>query len=132
MKPQDLRIGNYVYLDDSMSKIIDITPKHLTHTAHYVPIPLTEWRLEELGFKLDHNVVVDFYEVKIFSKSLLPHNPDSLERIIIRYPEGHCEIGDTTRDEYDDCYLLNIDVDYVHELQNLYYSLTKEELKLNI
>ena len=74
---------------------------------HINPIPLTEELLIKLGF----NNYFDKGKLKIIPKGRLG------------YKNG--------RTYFNSWAILEKQPDYVHELQNLYYALTKEELILN-
>jgi hypothetical protein len=112
MQSKDLRIGNLVkgnsrggthVLDIEILKYIDETK------SGYSPIPLTEECLEKLGFYLIENDN-KFYHEKSTRIFIDINNP-----ICITYnnAKGSVKI-----------------IEYVHELQNLYFALTGEELEL--
>jgi hypothetical protein len=99
-----LRIGNYVFLK-SKNKIWEITCGQEIDRGKYSndfqPIPLTKELLIALGFK--RNLNGWFNEDETFS-----------------YSKGYAGLG-TKR---------STKVDYVHQLQNLYFALTGKELTL--
>ena len=112
MKATELRIGNWVLEDDTQQVgqvdlvIIEIIERELNHT--YKPIPLTEEWLERMGFEKDDGI----WEHKELMWS--------------------CEIsGD---DDSFNFKRLGLDLPCigifsVHQLQNLYFALTGEELQ---
>lgn len=121
----DLRINNYVYYNNEHNEIGIIT-KLVTELitdinyvginnridVHYLnkhinPIPLTEEWLIKLGF----NNYFEKGKINIIPKGRLG------------YENGRTYFNSWT--------ILEKQPDYVHELQNLYYALTKEELTLN-
>ena len=139
---QELRLGNYVNADDSVNfkdvpmRITAITPAFLSGIAHIInlpvsdisvqsikPIPVAEdillkcgfWKGDFLGngdaFCLETS---DFY-INIFASNTI---------------QGHkWDI------HIDDESFMNVGYghfDYVHELQNLFYDLTKTELKIEL
>ena len=62
-----------------------------------------------------------------YGKSIIVGDDTHDEKIVISFPFNHCEIGDYSDDS---AYVLNIEIKYVHQLQNLYHALTCEELTL--
>ena len=134
MKPQDLRIGNYVYYEHT-THIVDGIYENKVYSwwvkngepvieyemkdiggamvknpyrdviSQYEPIPLTEEWLIKLGFK--KNITTDLYPT--FSYDILNVN-DGIVYVLNYGFVNH--------------------IKYVHQLQNLYFVLTGEELKL--
>ena len=97
MKPEELRIGNWVTYKglDVRWSIEDFTEwSKANRIADYLePIPLTDEWLERFGFYGKHKSI-NTRESKVF----FDYNSKSIE------------------------------IKYVHQLQNLYYALTKKEL----
>lgn len=134
MRAIDLRIGNI--LRDKISKtelkVIELTEKNigayvidrskfpLKEGWEFEPIPLTEEILLKCGFvkneEHDEGGLIDFrYELNLLNKS----------------------ISFTSNWNIEDCIYVNItqcgvDVFYLHQLQNLYFALTGEELTVNL
>jgi hypothetical protein len=121
MKAKELRIGNYVKLD---GEVIQITPMFIVEQLHsdianvdYLdPIILDKNELLKLGFKIsvhsgqhvsNENV---FYNKKINITLFLRSDLRGID-----YP-------------FVDINKLNIKLEHVHKLQNLYYYLCGEEL----
>lgn len=113
MKANELRIGNLlkndgvVVIADGVS-ILDIWSET---GNYYEPIPLTPEWLERFGLK---NTACRTYEHDNFYWEFIVQSADEL--VLIEEP-------DTGR-------VVAI-IKYVHELQNLYFALTGEELTLN-
>lgn len=109
MRLEELRIGNYVSEHGGVSVVGLATFKHYDEmpsimSAHIKPIPLTEEWLVKFGFELN----MDSYYVK-------DNNVVYLEK------EGVCKFllrGDT------------VTINYVHQLQNIYFALMNQELKI--
>ena len=124
MKATELRIGNYVMY----SSLIQVNGYKIAecedHLDRFKPIPLTEEWLLKFGFKEVKRYTHD-YEEKIYSKSIIVGNENHCETLTISMPFKVGFIGDYFSDE---CYTLNIDINNVHQLQNLYFALTGEEL----
>lgn len=121
MKEKELRIGNYVYFQDALLKFDFESGWNFDYIK---PIPLTEEWLLKFGFKEVKRYTHD-YEEKIYSKSIIVGNENHCETLTISMPFKVGFIGDYFSDE---CYTLNIDINNVHQLQNLYFALTNEEL----
>lgn len=121
MKANELRIGNLVSyrgkkegivsnLGNTFETIRDFNylPYGSDDINEYEPIPLTKEWLVKFGFK-----VAEFESFKLKIKGFT---------IMVDI------LGDII-----DCYLESIgtDIHYVHQLQNLYFALTNEELTIN-
>ena len=126
MKPEELnqlRIGNYLLFDTGIrERIVTIHAAHFTHkrvVADFYPMPITELRLFELGFKLTNDEGdIKYYTHPEFSKFsvILDHECITL----YFYPlanRGYCII-------YDSLHFYA-----VHHLQNIFYSISGKELK---
>jgi len=122
MQSKDLRIGNLVkgnsrggthILDIGILKYIDETK------SGYSPIPLNEYWFTELGFKRHHFDYIDINTIVMFKQNY-DDKGDEDGWIFKLYPE---ELGSATKNKCEP-------IRYVHELQNLYFALTREELEL--
>lgn len=120
MKASELRIGNFVEFDGEESKIesisLGVKSGHVVYLEcygdlilfdHLEPIPLTEEWLVKFGFEEK-----DGYFTK---------NKDDI-------------YNNYTDNSFD--YVINgiviIEIKHVHQLQNLYFALTGEELKIQL
>jgi hypothetical protein len=128
IKANELRIGNLVDLGNRIAKVIEInhlacvvvdleeTQDTIEDYERTKPIPLTEEWLVNFGFvKQDYNMSgCDIYQLKniIIMKSFI--NPER-------------KLGITVKGISPPTWSLK-DLIYVHELQNLYFALTGEEL----
>jgi len=137
MNKNELRIGNIVNYQISTSvfqgEVMAITKNRVVVdklTLKFMtiePIPLTEEWLIKLGFEKlreyddGENIIIQY------GKSIIVGNDEHDEKLVISFPFKHCEIGDY-QDGYS--YVLDITIDYVHQLQNLYFSLTGDELTI--
>ena len=114
MKASELRIGNLIihslpFGSDKIKKVTAFDLAYITENTkeEYCPIPLTEEWLLKFGFEKQHNEEdFDYWFKNDFSND-----------IIWEHSEGFC-------------HNLNYggDIKYVHQLQNLYFALTNEEL----
>ena len=129
MKASELRIGNLV--KDIDGNIFNIKQENLCDFANgfivVKPIPLTEEWLVKLGFEKlkeyddGENIIIQY------GKSIIVGDDTHDEKLVISLPFNYCEIGDY---QDDSAYILNITIDYVHQLQNLYFTLTNKELEI--
>lgn len=124
MEVQELRIGNYVKIFDTITQIegmstwdnfIQSSNFAEREISEFEPIQLTEEWLLNFGFIRHHE---DYSNNIIYIKNV--YNNTEFEWGV--YPN---EIGSGVQ-------IINRkELKYVHQLQNLCYSLTGEELKLN-
>jgi len=122
MKANELRLGNYVFLKSKL-KPYEISSGHdieeiddAPENFDAEPIPLTEEWLLKFGFEIDG--VWAHKTKKISPKKLLGYMNGG--NIFI------CQIGEHIR--FQEVFLCNCQ--YVHQLQNLYFALTSEELEI--
>jgi hypothetical protein len=130
----ELRINNYVYYNNEHNEIGIIT-KLVTELitdinyvginnridVHYLnkhinPIPLTEELLIKLKFK-------ERKEIINFSEWYIGENPITNDWLFVIK-----QFKDENKFFFKNGFHI---IKYIHELQNLYYALTKEELTLN-
>ena len=121
MKPANFRIGNFVETPDGIQPIIEIS-QHAVYTADFKstwaeikPIPLTEDWLKIFGFERKDN----------------PNNTPSW----IWIKKGQVWFYQDWKgcDFYINSFINTYsqkEVKFIHELQNLYFALTGEELTL--
>ena len=122
MEAKELRIGNYVnflfHKDSGGIKKIEVFMSDIENLIHggnrskyYEPIPLTEEWLVKFGFELE--------DEKIY------YHLDSYEDIYITKTSYSFSI-------YNATHFTNIKqgIKHVHQLQNLYFALTNEELTI--
>lgn len=115
MTASELRIGNLIF-DDYREIVVDVHINILrsiinNNPCFYKPIPLTEEWLLKLGFQEHPNDYYYFGGYKIRFDLDNDLNP-------IKFCFLFFDIGDW-----------EMEIKYVHQLQNLYFALTGEELK---
>jgi hypothetical protein len=114
IQANELRIGNYVYdVGGQPSKVVRLTEEKIPLAS---PIPLTPEILEKAGFIQHHD---DCYLQPIYIKKIFG-NPPFVWGV---YPEvlgSGIVINDAMQ------------LHYVHQLQNLYFALTGEELPIEL
>ncbi len=124
VQAQDLRIGNYVMFDediDTVTAVNGLMCQGLNHSHWYCerlhPIPLTNEVLEMWGFVRAYESVHD--EIVILNL----HN----ERLDFQYnTEFDKGIAVSYKDE-DNAMMFHCTA--LHQLQNLYFALTRQELE---
>lgn len=138
VNPSELRIGNFVFADD-VSKIVGIHPEtiyiddlsdsELVKRLPYKPkqldaIPLTEEWLLKFGFE-KYPIPYDEESEKDFDYFRMELRPDEQ---IVCFPKGK-EVYVSGR--YDpEFYGAQAEIQFIHQLQNLYFALTGKELEL--
>lgn len=118
MKANELRIGNLI-IDEhgTVSNIVEITDydriavgnnRVVKDLSNCEPIPLTEEWLLNFGFR-DHIININDLEFSLLIKNkllVIVHNDE---------PKGLC-----------------IDIEFVHQFQNIYFALNGEELTIKL
>jgi hypothetical protein len=120
IKASELRIGNWVTTDAGRTGIIDgyaiqqIDEAGDVFDSGFRPIPLTPEILEKCGFEYRENNYNKFYRKAIEQASLkiMVHS----ERFYFSPFEMNYET----------------ELKYLHQLQNLYFALTGNELEINL
>ena len=127
MKLNELRIGNYIklMLNDEEFAIIQVTLNDLDAVDNkkgvYEPLPLTEDWLLKHGFSVknfDYSIPIS--ECKVVWLTLIPQDEECSAYSVC--------VTQTDEDEEDQNAFLS-DISYVHQVQNLYFALTGNELK---
>jgi hypothetical protein len=127
MKTSELRIGNYIklMLNDEDFAIVQVTLNDLEAVDNkkgvYEPLPLTEDWLLKHGFSVknfDYSIPIS--ECKVVWLTLIPQDEDCSAYSVC--------VTQKDEDEEDQNAFLS-DISYVHQVQNLYFALTGNELK---
>jgi len=135
MKATELRIGNYVWDDYSgkmiVSAILESSAVYLRKTiklpsGEYLiqniePIPLTEEWLLKFGLKIIDNDYEGGYDFTEYKGRLW-------ENIILQTEDKFYYFIHIDQDNFYSHTM--IEIKYVHQLQNLYFALTNEELTI--
>ena len=121
IKANELRINNYVYINENIKQVdvidynqVIATESGLIELKYIKPIPLTEEWLLKFGFGIDKDYDDTFF------------NNIALEQAVILYNTKY-KLFTLETDRGDE---IQIECEYVHQLQNLYFALTNEELKI--
>lgn len=113
IKETELRIGNLVYPDISYPEPMVVTKKDFDDPSFLNPIPLEKEHLLKLGFIKNRNHFV------LNQNCSVTHEKTGSDK-------GFWYSNDDTSADF---YRLK-KIDFVHELQNLYFALTNEELRI--
>lgn len=123
MNVNELRPGNIIFLiKDSGKKEYELTGFDIykldeSDCADIEPVPITAEHLEKFGFEFYWMSCMCLIQLKVVDKL----------RIVRSY--SHDISGDLELDLRYDCLCTNIPrIKYIHELQNIYYALTQNEL----
>lgn len=112
MNARELRIGNFVETNGILWEV-GTHDFGLVYRPDFEPIELTEEWLNKFGFKkLDENKKFSTFEIQSTYFDLQVYLPGNYFGVVA----GRDEIA------------LNYNLKYVHQLQNLYFALTGEEL----
>lgn len=131
MKARELRIGNIVhYPVEGVLEFctldahdIEIMDRSQPYCDEHKPIPLSEIILLKFGFSINECKL--FQDDKEITKyATLSIEPRSYNAQLISYDMSVVNLNDC------DDGIIGIDIKYVHQLQNLYYALTGNELTL--
>ena len=126
LKTTDLRIGNYLYsLETSKNQIVTgiVNDSIFIHALtfdtqsikNFKPIQLTEEWLDRLGF---------------YSKYKSNHKMWNIFGFDLHQISDEDEDGNKIPQEQIFYYAFSYEIKYVHQLQNLYFALTGEELTI--
>ena len=126
MEAKELRIGNYVSRNNETiiinsigNGIVQLTDDIRIgivgiNEAEISPIPLTEEWLVNFGFVKDENLYEDVYKYI--------------------YTNGQCRIAENNFDSFtyfpESLFAFHIDMTNVHQLQNIYFAITGDELTI--
>lgn len=133
MDVKELRIGNLIYVTCLNSNMLELSEKsieesnyhHVTDLSRgnkdwkYEPIPLTEQWLIDFGFRHWRDEVYKKFTLKLYA------NHQHRYSLTIHHIKKTNVLSYYLHVNYD----REIELIYVHTLQNLYFALTGEELK---
>ena len=126
MKASELRIGNYLEVNDLIVSISKIEPEHLWDSLkdkwffqgeEMQPISITEDWLLKFGFEKEYKGSNDWSNYNSSGEDL--ESP-----IIITFENGEIYYSAGEGVKLSKCFK------YVHQLQNLYFALTGNELNI--
>jgi hypothetical protein len=124
IKAEELRIGNWVLMQNQLEDYWPMPIEdgcEISGAEKYKPIPLTPEILEKYGFEMTNSKNYlslpnqsHLYELSIDENNLGIH----YQMVTKRNVEPRTVIGNRLQ--------------YLHQLQNLYFALTGEELQINL
>jgi hypothetical protein len=129
MKASELRIGNYIYVSAPKEHILEARNQSIEKANYhhfndicrcnkewvYEPIPLTEDWLLKFGFKNKYKEPSEVFELNIGNNNIIIDLYELLQSTYLEHRNFAINIGK---------------LKYVHQLQNLYFALTGEELEI--
>lgn len=126
MEAKELRIGNFIFNGNNQIVEINIDRLRLLEKGiNYEPIPLTQEWLLKFGFKKQKAVYIPVFSKRTNSKIWFSvygreeyQDPNELH---INDPKKWFSV------EYNK---FDVKIKYIHQLQNIYWCLTGEELTL--
>ena len=131
INPKELRIGNILQNGYRTVKVSSLFKGHFkcetleqcsldtSVQLNYTGIPLTEEWLLKLGFK-DNG----------FGGFEISYNPSKYNDSIITYRIGKSSYSSIGWFLYEGAITIKSEIEHVHQLQNLYFALTGEELEI--
>ena len=133
LKIQELRIGNYYIYDDNIDQFTFQTIKDMEFEDGYIgePLPITKELLIKLGFK-DNNLKMGGYNWLELQTYWV--NAANLGSVYIRIsiPKDVNDKWGMTLNSAEPLTSVIQYYDWIHEIQNLYFSLTGKELTFPI
>lgn len=142
MKTNDLRIGNWVKVNDPIfgvnaykvatirdNGIITLSDNISCSVNNIEPIELTEEVLLKIGFKKERQLISNLFYLDYET------DVDNIIRVkYVIYPKAPSLLKITTSqwENYECFEFMKRGIKYLHELQNAYYCLTSEELEVEL
>ena len=134
MEAKELRIGNYVYSNKFVIKSygVDGFINILKNIDNFTPIPLTEEWLLKFGFENWGLGTLYNNEYECYVRYVLHNDLDGTSNFEVHYIKstygGEEHLQYVISCDEDDRLNWGTDLENVHQLQNLYFALTNEEL----
>jgi len=137
MKVEELRIGNYINWEQT-THVVSGLPNLNMISSYWVKDNIPQEENEYRGFikeakpiPLNEEWLLKFDFEPFFGLGLVKRGL-SMDGTVAHFSFDYCRLGEQANYlENDDFVEIPMEVKYVHQLQNLYYALTGEELTLN-
>ena len=126
MKQNELRIGNWISDQGYETTVFQIDETHVNDDLmldHFKPIPLTEEWLVRFGFYYEDGLI--YFKSGWFKKIDRQDEPTFL----FFNNKLQCSLF-ISSEKSSINHFIDINAEYVHQLQNLYFALTGNELEL--
>ena len=131
MKANELRIGNYLYNTEGKIDVVNIQALEYllkygdTPFCQVKPIPLTPELLEKCGFS-DKDYKSGYIGIEIKAGGMITDFVLTKPQVLGEFQKQFCW-------EYTAGNIpFFLKLEYLHQLQDLYFALTGEELKINL
>jgi hypothetical protein len=147
IKAGELRIGNFIYqkfdyndegkLDSTKEfyKVPNASFSRYENEIIYSPIPLTPELLEKCGFEKDAEYklepVASCFTLD-FTSSIKGANTHDFTALVVNQDTKENKKGSVSVSYTVNGLWASNDIQYLHQLQNLYFALTGEELPINL
>lgn len=121
IQPNELRIGNLIYLDETLIEVdVHVLIDILMGVDGFSPIPITPELLERARLKRDREGWIISYSYKIY------------DPLVIGGTGSYVNANRKTYCILHDDKIMPKGFQYLHQLQNLYFALTGEELNIEL
>lgn len=137
MKASDLRIGNYVYYEHTTHIVSGVHGNKLYSWWVKDGEPVIEYEAKDIsGTQVENpymDVVSQYEPIPLTEEWLLKFGFDMKDKNRLDWVKGAFNLERSNEDDSKFCfevYSHYIPLDYIHQFQNLYFTLTGEELKL--
>ena len=137
MTPTDLRIGNYVYYEHTTHIVSGVHGNKVYSWWVKDGEPVIEYEAKDIsGTQVENpymDVVSQYEPIPLNKVWLLNFGFDMKDKNRLDWVKGAFNLERSNEDDSKFCfevYSHYIPLDYVHQFQNLYFTLTGEELKL--
>ena len=124
MKASELRLGNWINCIGTIRKVSlsTIHELNISENEYIRPIPLNEEWLIKCGFELSEHKDQAFLKIKTDFTNGSSFSLDCFT------DDWSFMIEERNFNDGNNCSFIPRKINYVHELQNLYFALTNEEL----
>lgn len=137
MKPTELRIGNYLYYEHTTHIVSGVHGNKVYSWWVKDGQPVIEYEAKDISGTQVENPYIDVISqhepIPLTEEWLLKFGFDIKDKDRLDWVKGAFNLERSNEDNDKFCfevYSHYIPLDYVHQLQNLYFALTGEELKL--
>ncbi len=137
MEKNDIRIGNYIYYEHTTHIVSGVHGNKVYSWWVKDGEPVIEWEAKDIsGTQVENpymDVISQYEPIPLTEEWLMKFGFDIKDKNRLDWVKGAFNLERSNEDDSKFCfevYSHYIPLDYVHQLQNLYFALTGEELKL--